>query len=107
MWCGAKWNMGQAAVGDRSEVPTLDGPVEGPIPAGTQYGQTFRLAGKGITHVRTGRRGDQFVVVQVVVPKDLTSQQKTTLKQFGGLTGKPGKVSKGFFEKLREAINLD
>jgi molecular chaperone DnaJ len=100
-------NMVQAALGDRIEVPTLDGDVEVTVPPGTQYGQTFRLPGKGMPHVRTGRRGDQFVVVQVVVPKDLTADQKALLRKVGGLTGRPEKVSKGFFEKLREAINLD
>src|ERR1700694_1144513 len=102
-----KLNIVQATLGDRIEVPTVDGPVEVSIPAGTQYGQTFRLGGKGIPHVRTGRRGDQFVVAQIVVPKDLGSHQKELLKQVGGLTGKPEKVSKGFFDKLRQAINLD
>ena len=102
-----KLNMVQAALGDRIEVPTVDGPVEIAVPPGTQYGQTFRLGGKGMPHVRTGRRGDQFVVAQVVVPKDLDSRQKDHLRQVGGLTGKPEKVSKGFFEKLRDAINLD
>ncbi len=102
-----KLNIVQAALGDKIEVPTVDGPVEVSIPAGTQYGQTFRLGGKGIPHVRTGRRGDQFVVAQIVVPKDLDSNQKALLKQVGGLTGKPEKVAKGFFDKLRQAINLD
>jgi molecular chaperone DnaJ len=102
-----KLNIVQAALGDKIEVPTVDGPVEVSIPAGTQYGQTFRLSGKGIPHVRTGRRGDQFVVAQIVVPKDLNSNQKSLLKQVGGLTGKPEKVAKGFFDKLRHAINLD
>jgi len=100
-------NMIQAALGDRIDVPTLDGPVEVTIPPGTQYGQTFRLPRRGMPHVRTGRRGDQFVVVQVVVPTDLSAEQKATLRQVGGLTGKPEKVSKGFFEKLRDAIQLD
>lgn len=100
-------NMVQAALGDTIEVPTLDGPVEVTIPEGTQYGQTFRLRGKGMPHVRTGRRGDQYVVVQVVVPRDLTSEQRNALRRVGGLTGKPEKVSKGFFEKLRDAVSLD
>jgi molecular chaperone DnaJ len=100
-------NIVQAALGDRIEVPTLDGPVEVTVPPGTQYGQTFRLPGRGMPHVRTGRRGDQFVVVQVVVPRDLSTDQKGLLRRVGGLTGRPEKVSKGFFEKLREAINLD
>jgi molecular chaperone DnaJ len=57
--------------------------------------------------VRGGRRGDQYVLVQLVVPKDLTVEQKAMLRKVGGLTGKPEKVSKGFFEKLRDAISLD
>lgn len=100
-------NIVQAALGDKIEVPTLDGPVEVTIPAGTQYGQTFRLQGKGMPHVRSGRRGDQYVVTQVVVPKDLTPEQRSLLRKVGGQTGKPEKVSRGFFEKLRDAISLD
>jgi molecular chaperone DnaJ len=100
-------NIVQAAVGDQIEVPTLDGPVEISIPAGTQYGQTFRLPGKGMPDVRGGRRGDQYVLVQIVVPKDLNAEQKALLRKVGGLTGRPEKVSKGFFEKLRDAISLD
>src|SRR2546427_5443480 len=100
-------NIVQAALGDRIEIPTMDGPVEIAIPAGTQQGQSFRLAGNGMPDVRGGRRGDQYVLVQVVVPKDLTAEQKAILRKVGGLTGKPEKVSKGFFEKLRDAISLD
>ncbi|HEY1456867.1 MAG TPA: molecular chaperone DnaJ [Candidatus Dormibacteraeota bacterium] len=100
-------NMVQAALGDRIEIPTLEGQVEIAIPAGTQNGQSFRLQGRGMPDVRGGRRGDEYVVVQVVVPKDLTVEQKALLRKVGGLTGKPEKVSKGFFEKLRDAISLD
>ena len=100
-------NVVQAALGDTIEVPTLDGPVEISIPGGTQYGQTFRLGGRGMPTLRGGRRGDQFVVVQVVVPKDLSPEQRSLLRKVGGLTGKPEKVSKGFFEKLRDAISLN
>jgi molecular chaperone DnaJ len=100
-------NMIQAALGDTIEVPTLEGPVEITIPAGTQYGQTFRLPAKGMPSLRGGRRGDEFVTVQIVVPKDLNGEQRALLRKVGGLTGKPEKVSRGFFEKLRDAINID
>ena len=100
-------NMVQAALGDRIEIPTIEGLVEIAIPPGTQNGQSFRLAGRGMPDVRGGRRGDQYVVVQVVVPKDLTPEQKALLRKVGGLTGKPEKISKGFFDKLRDAISLD
>jgi molecular chaperone DnaJ len=100
-------NIVQAALGDRIEIPTIEGPVEIAIPAGTQHGQSFRLAGKGMPDVRGGRRGDQYVIVQLVVPKDLTPEQKALLRKVGGLTGKPEKLSRGFFDKLRDAISLD
>jgi len=100
-------NIVQAALGDRIEIPTLDGQVEIAIPPATQNGQSFRLAGKGMPDVRGGRRGDMYVLVQVVVPKELSAEQKALLRKVGGLTGKPEKVSKGFFEKLRDAISLD
>src|SRR5438105_2948778 len=57
--------------------------------------------------LRGGRRGDQYVVVQVVIPKDLDPEQKALLRKVGGLTGKPEKVPKSFFDKLRNAISLD
>ncbi len=100
-------NMVQAALGDRIEIPTLEGTVEIAIPAGTQHGQSFRLQGRGMPDVRGGRRGDQYVVAQIVIPKDLNPEQKALLRKVGGLTGKPEKVSKGFFDKLRDAISLD
>jgi molecular chaperone DnaJ len=100
-------NMVQAALGDRIEIPTLEGLVEIAIPPGTQHGQSFRLGGRGMPDVRGGWRGDQYVVAQVVVPKELNAEQKALLRKVGGLTGKPEKVSKGFFEKLRDAISLD
>ena len=100
-------NMVQAALGDRIEIPTLEGSVEIAIPAGTQNGQSFRLQGRGMPDVRGGRRGDQYVVVQVVIPKDLNPEQKALLRKVGGLTGKPEKVARGFFDKLRNAISLD
>ena len=100
-------NMVQAALGDRIEIPTLEGPVEIAIPAGTQHGQSFRLQGRGMPDVRGGRRGDEYVVVQVVIPKHLDPEQKALLRKVGGLTGRPEKVTKGFFDKLRDAISLD
>ena len=100
-------NMVQAALGDRIEIPTLQGAVEIAIPPGTQNGQSFRLQGRGMPDVRGGRRGDQYVVVQVVIPKDLNPEQKALLRKVGGLTGKPEKVARGFFDKLRDAISLD
>ena len=86
---------------------SIEGTAEIVIPAGTQHGQSFRLQGRGMPDVRGGRRGDQYVVIQLVIPKDLDPEQKALLRKVGGLTGKPEKVAKGFFDKLRDAISLD
>ena len=77
----------QAALGAEIEVPTLDGRVKLNIPEGTQPGAMFRLRGKGIPYLRGGGRGDQFVTVNVAVPKNMTSSQKELLRQFAASMG--------------------
>ena len=77
----------QAVLGAEIEVPTLDGRVKLNIPEGTQTGAVFRLRGKGIPFLRGSGRGDQFVSVNVRVPKNLTSSQKELLRQFAASMG--------------------
>ncbi|MBQ6316202.1 MAG: molecular chaperone DnaJ, partial [Oscillospiraceae bacterium] len=61
----------QAALGAEVEVPTLDGKVKLTIPEGTQPGAVFRLKGKGVPYLRGSGRGDQFVSVNIRVPKNM------------------------------------
>jgi molecular chaperone DnaJ len=72
----------EAALGARIEVPTLDGRALLRVPAGTQSGQRFRLREKGAPSLRTGRRGDQFVEVRIVLPKVMDDRQKKILQDF-------------------------
>ena len=72
----------QAALGTDIEVHTLDGRVKLSIPEGTQTGTVFRLRGKGIRNLRSSGRGDQYVTVNISVPKELSAQQKDLLRQF-------------------------
>jgi len=85
----------QAVLGAEVEVPTLDGAVKLTIPEGTQPGAVFRLRGKGIPYLRGSGRGDQFVTIKLVVPKNLNSTQKDALRQFATAMGEadPGKSS--------------
>ena len=75
----------EAALGARIEVPTIDGRTLLKIPAGTQSGQRFRLREKGAPSLRTGRRGDQYVEVRIVLPKVLDERQKEILRDFSKL----------------------
>ncbi|MFR7758581.1 MAG: molecular chaperone DnaJ [Christensenellales bacterium] len=77
----------QAALGAEVEVPTLDGKVKLNIPEGTQSGTTVRLKGKGVPFLRNGGRGDQFVTVNVAVPRGMTSTQKDALRQYAETMG--------------------
>lgn len=90
----------QAVLGAEIEVPTLDGNVKMTVPEGTQPGATFRLRGKGIPYLRGSGRGDQFVTVDVVVPKNLTGSQKELLRQYAASTGElDGVKTSGFGRK--------
>ena len=77
----------QAALGAEVEVPTLDGKVKLNIPEGTQTGTTFRLKGKGVPFLRNDGRGDQFVTVNVAVPRSMTSTQKNALRRYAETMG--------------------
>ena len=81
VWCEVPVSYAQACLGDKLIVPTIDGKVEYPMPAGTQSGTVFRLRGKGIQVVNGSGRGDQYVKVVLEVPKNLTDTQKELLRQ--------------------------
>jgi molecular chaperone DnaJ len=67
----------QAALGAKIEVPTLDGPHELKVPAGTQSGEVFKLRGRGMPSPRGRELGDLLVQVNIEVPKALSERQQT------------------------------
>ena len=72
----------EAALGARVDVPTLsEGTVTVTIPPGTSSGMKLRLRGKGVPNRKTKHRGDQFVVVKIVVPKHLDPQARELFEQ--------------------------
>lgn len=92
----------QAALGATLKVPTLDGLVELTIPEGTQTGSRFRMKGKGIPFLRSKNRGDQYVTVNVEVPRNLTSKQKELLRDFD--EDKNYKQKKSFSDKVKDFL---
>ena len=97
-------NIGQAALGSKLHVPTLDGQHELTVPPGTQTGDTFRLQGRGVPHLRRSGRGDEIVTVFVKTPINLTEEQRDLLRRlattFSG--DPPAEPEKGFFDRLRD-----
>lgn len=97
----------QAALGAELEVPTLDGKVRYTIPEGTQTGSVFRLKNKGIPFLRGNGRGDQYIKVDIDVPKKLNEKQKALLKEFADMSGDDiHEQRKGFFNKMKDALGM-
>ena len=72
----------QAALGAEVKVPTLTGAAQLDMPAGTQHGALFRVEGEGLPNLRSGRRGDLVVIIQLVVPRKLNESQRELLSEY-------------------------
>ena len=93
----------QAVLGAEIEVPTVDGKVMQKIPEGTQSGTKFRLRGQGIQYLNGRGRGDQYVIVEVEIPKKLNRAQREALKAFeDSLKEENYEKRKGFFKNLKD-----
>jgi len=105
-------NVAQAALGDKINVPTIDGDVELIIPPGTQTGTVFRLRGKGLPRLRSdgthSGRGNQEVYVQVAIPEKLTERQRRLFEELAESFGKsvaPQQGGRGFFARMMDFMN--
>ena len=96
----------QAVLGDDVEVPTVDGRIVQHIPEGTQSGTKFRLRGQGIQNLNGRGRGDQYVIVDVEIPKKVTRAQREALKAFEDSMKEDNyEKRKGFFKNLRDRFS--
>ncbi len=94
-----------AALGTEVSVPTVDEEVELEIPAGTQPHEILVVRGKGVPALRGRRTGDLRVVVNVVVPRHLSREQRELLERLSGtLTDQNLRTDEGVFGKLRRAF---
>jgi molecular chaperone DnaJ len=95
----------QAALGATVSVPTLEGETELTFAAGTQPGEVRVLRGKGLPVLQGFGRGDQRVLVSVLVPRQLTDEQRRLLEEFErSSTDETYRADEGFFEKLKSAF---
>jgi molecular chaperone DnaJ len=97
--------MTQAALGTRATVPTLDGELELEFDAGTQPGEVRTLRGRGMPVLQGFGRGDQRVLVNVAIPRQLTDEQRQHLTEFERhASDETYRSDEGFFEKLKSAF---
>jgi molecular chaperone DnaJ len=86
----------EAALGAKIEVPTVDGKAQLRIAPGTQSGQRFRLRERGAPSLRNpNAHGDQFVEVQVALPKVISEETKELLRQYAKMNDENPRVTMG------------
>jgi molecular chaperone DnaJ len=96
----------QAALGATLSVPTLDGEEDLELQPGTQPGEIVVLRGRGMPVLQGRGRGDQRILVNVLVPHHLTDQQRRLLREFDEHADERtyGKADGGIFDKLKSAF---
>jgi len=70
----------EAALGEKIEIPTVDGMVWLTVPQGVQNGQQLKLKGKGVPHLGGAGSGDHYVTIKVVTPTGLSDRGKELLR---------------------------
>ena len=98
-----------AVTGAKCEIPTLDGIETVKIEAGTRANTMIKLHGRGIPNLNSYGSGDQIVVVDIHVPKSVSSKEKSVLKELAKSENfkpknKNGK-EKDFFAKVKEMFS--
>jgi molecular chaperone DnaJ len=87
----------EATLGAKVEVPTIDGRSLVRIPPGTNSGSTLRLREKGMPSARNSSRGDQYVEIQVIVPKPTDERVRKLMKELEEV--EPADPRKDLFSK--------
>ena len=105
--CRVPISMASAALGGEFEVPAIDGSkAKVKVPAGTQTGRRFRIAGKGMPVLRAKQTGDMYVQVAVETPQNLTKRQRELLAEFEKLSSEDTQPeSAGFFSRVKEFLD--
>lgn len=106
IYCEVPISYTQAVLGGEVEVPTLHGKVSLKIPSGTQSGKVFRIRGKGVPDIQSGKVGDQHVRIYVAVPKSVAGEERKIIEQLAKVEGKPLPAEgKSFFNKVRDLFD--
>jgi molecular chaperone DnaJ len=94
-----------AALGTTLRVPTLEGMASVQLEPGTQPGEVLTLRGEGMPAIGSSRRGNLRVVVNVVVPRRLSGEQRELLEAFNAsLSAENLRSEESLFAKLRRAL---
>ncbi|MCH2132670.1 MAG: molecular chaperone DnaJ [Phycisphaerales bacterium] len=98
----------QLALGASVSVPVLDPDADNSeidVPAGTQHGALFRVPSEGLPDLRTARRGDLIVILQVIVPRKVDERQRELLEQYAETEDIEVKASNpSLWNRIKDAV---
>lgn len=104
LFCRAPVPMTTAALGGDVEIPTIDGGRSKiKVSDGSQTGKRLRLRGKGMSVLRSDKRGDMYIELAVETPSGLTKRQRELLEEFAAEGGHHSESpqSRNFFDKAK------
>lgn len=98
-----------AVLGTQTEVPTLKGKAKVKVDEGTQPGKLLRMKGKGIEGLNNSGIGDQYIRVNVFMPKNLTDEERSHIEALRGndnfAAANKEDSEKGFFSKIKDVFS--
>ena len=108
LMCSVPVTYTQAALGTEIEIPLLDGRHTLKVPPGTQPGEVIRLRGMGMPNPQGGATGHLHVEIKVTVPKKLTDEEETLLRDLAALEeANVSAEQKSFFDKVKDYFSGD
>ncbi len=93
----------EAILGCKKEIPTIHGNVKLTVAAGTDSGDKQRIKGKGIENDSTRRKGDMYIIYQVITPKKLSKDEKKTFEKLSKTLAEGSEIKE--FEKFTNKNN--
>lgn len=94
----------QATLGTKVDVELVDGKIELKIPAGTQPGAVLKVSGKGAPVVNSGRKGDLYITVRVVIPNKLSKKEKELITELAEVRGESVEVNQSFWDNIKDSF---
>jgi DnaJ-class molecular chaperone len=85
LYSEARVTVKEAVLGEKIEIPTVDGMVSLSLPEGVQTGQQLKLRGKGVPHLGGGGVGDHYVTVKVITPTGIGERGKELVRELDRL----------------------
>jgi molecular chaperone DnaJ len=94
----------QAVLGAKINVSLVDGLIELKIPAGTQPGTVMKVGGKGAPIVNSGRNGDLYITIRVIIPNKLSKKEKELVSELATLRGEAVEVNPSFWDNIKDSF---